>query len=228
MRILRGYFSKKEIFLWALSIVFILVSFLLFDNSNYLTLVASSIGATSLIFCAKGNPFGQFLMIIFGAFYGFISWTFRYYGEMITYLGMTVPMAIVALVSWIKNPYEKNKPEVKVNHLKLKEVIFMLILSLLVTIVFYFILKYFNTTNLTFSTISITTSFVAVYLTFRRSPFFALVYALNDVVLIVLWVLASIVNLSYVSVVVCFMVFLVNDLYGFYSWLKMEKRQKKG
>ena len=228
MRILRDYFSKKEIFLWALSIVFILVSFLLFDNSNYLTLIASLIGATSLIFCAKGNPFGQFLMIIFGAFYGFISWTFRYYGEMITYLGMTVPMAIVALVSWIKNPYEKNKPEVKVNHLKLKEVIFMLILSLLVTIVFYIILKYFNTTNLTFSTISITTSFVAVYLTFRRSPFFALVYALNDVVLIVLWVLASIVNLSYVSVVVCFMVFLVNDLYGFYSWLKMEKRQKKG
>ena len=107
MRILREYFSKKEIFLWALSIVFILVSFLLFDNSNYLTLIASLIGATSLIFCAKGNPFGQFLMIIFGAFYGFISWTFRYYGEMITYLGMTVPMAILALVSWIKNPYEK-------------------------------------------------------------------------------------------------------------------------
>ena len=228
MRILREYFSKKEIFLWALSIVFILVSFLLFDNSNYLTLIASLIGATSLIFCAKGNPFGQFLMIIFGAFYGFISWTFRYYGEMITYLGMTVPMAILALVSWIKNPYEKNKPEVKVNHLKLKEVIFMLTLSLFVTFIFYFLLKHFNTTNLFFSTISITTSFVAVYLTFRRSPFFALVYALNDVVLIVLWILASIVNISYVSVVVCFIVFLANDLYGFYNWLKMEKRQKKG
>ena len=228
MRILREYFSKKEIFLWALSIVFILVSFLLFDNSNYLTLIASLIGATSLIFCAKGNPFGQFLMIIFGAFYGFISWTFRYYGEMITYLGMTVPMAILALVSWIKNPYEKNKPEVKVNHLKLKEVIFMLTLSLFLTFIFYFLLKHFNTTNLFFSTISITTSFVAVYLTFRRSPFFALVYALNDGVLIVLWILASIVNPSYVSVVVCFIVFLVNDLYGFYNWLKMEKRQKKG
>ena len=104
----------------------------------------------------------------------------------------------------------------------------MLTLSLFVTFIFYFILKHFNTTNLFFSTISITTSFVAVYLTFRRSPFFALVYALNDVVLIVLWILASIVNPSYVSVVVCFIVFLVNDLYGFYNWLKMEKRQKKG
>ncbi|MBQ7340498.1 MAG: nicotinamide mononucleotide transporter [Clostridia bacterium] len=221
------YFSKKEIFLWALSIAFILVSFLLFDRNNYLTLVASLIGATSLIFCAKGNPFGQFLMIIFGALYGIISWTFRYYGEMITYLGMTVPMAIVALISWLRNPYEKNKPEVKVNHLKLKEVVFMLLLSLVVTFLFYFVLKYFNTANLVFSTISITTSFIAVYLTFRRSPFFALVYALNDVVLIILWVFASVVDISYVSVVVCFLVFLVNDLYGFYTWLKMEKRQKK-
>ncbi len=227
MRILRGYFSKKEIFLWALSIVFILVSFLLFDRSNYLTLVASLIGATSLIFCAKGNPFGQFLMIIFGAIYGIISWSFHYYGEMITYLGMTVPMAIVALVSWLRNPYEKNKPEVRVNHLKSREIVLMLFLSILVTFLFYFVLKYFNTANLVPSTISITTSFIAVYLTFRRSPFFALIYALNDVVLIVLWVLASVVDISYVSVVVCFIVFLVNDLYGFYSWLKMEKRQKR-
>lgn len=29
----------------------------------------------------------------------------------------------------------------------------------------------------------------------------------------------------YVSVVVCFVAFWVNDLYGFYSWKRMEKRQ---
>lgn len=32
----------------------------------------------------------------------------------------------------------------------------------------------FNTTNLIPSTISVTTSFLAVYLTFRRSPYFAI------------------------------------------------------
>ena len=76
------------------------------------------------------------------------------------------------------------------------------------------------------STISVTTSFVAVYLTFRRSPFFALGYAANDVVLIVLWVLASITDARYISVVVCFAAFLINDIYGFLSWRKMKERQK--
>ncbi len=47
----------------------------------------------------------------------------------------------------------------------------------------------------------------------------------NDVVLIVLWVLASVEDKRYVSVVVCFAAFLVNDIYGFYSWKRMEKRQ---
>lgn len=64
-------------------------------------------------------------------------------------------------------------------------------------------------------------------LTFRRSPYYALVYAANDIVLIVLWVLASFSDASYISVVVCFVAFLVNDIYGYISWQKMKRRQNK-
>ena len=219
------YFSNVEWALWLSSLLFIIISFLAFGGDGYLTLVASLVGATSLIYCAKGNPIGQVLMIIFGALYGVISYSFAYFGEMITYLGMTVPMAIVALVTWLKNPYKNNKSEVTVNKISKQEIVFMLCLSVLVTIIFYFILKALGTANLLPSTVSVTTSFIAAYLTFRRSPYFAFVYALNDVVLIVLWVLASIRDMSYVSTVVCFIIFLLNDLYGFISWKRMQKRQ---
>ena len=156
-----------------------------------------------------------------------ISYTFAYSGEMITYLGMTMPMAVFALISWLRNPYNGNRAEVKVNRISRKEVVFMWILAAVVTVVFYFILAYFHTANIIPSTLSVTTSFVAVYLTFRRSPYFAVAYASNDVVLIVLWVLASMSDVRYISVVVCFAAFLVNDIYGFVNWRKMEKRQKK-
>ena len=219
------YFSNIEWALWLSSLLFIIISFLAFGGDGYLTLVASLVGATSLIYCAKGNPIGQVLMIIFGALYGVISYSFAYFGEMITYLGMTVPMAIVALVTWLKNPYKNNKSEVTVNKISKQEIVFMLCLSVLVTIIFYFILKALGTANLLPSTVSVTTSFIAAYLTFRRSPYFAFVYALNDIVLIVLWVLASIRDMSYVSTVVCFIIFLLNDLYGFISWKRMQKRQ---
>lgn len=220
------YFTKTEIILWCVSVVLIGVSFFVFDRKNYLTLFASLIGVTSLIYNAKGNPIGQFLMVIFSILYGIISFTFSYYGEMATYLGMTAPMAIFALVSWLKHPYKGNKAEVKVNSLRTREIVLLSFLTAFVSILFYFILKALNTANLIPSTISVTTSFVAVYLTFRRSAFYALAYAANDIVLIVLWILVVLEDISYLSVVICFVVFLINDIYGFISWSEMQKRQR--
>lgn len=225
LKSLLNYFTKSELALWVGSVFMIIVSFVIFDRVNYLTLIASLIGATMLIFNAKGNPVGQFLTIVFSLMYGVISYSFSYYGEMITYLGMTAPMALFALISWLKNPYKGNRSEVTVNRITKKEVIFMLALTALVTYVFYFILKATNTKNLFPSTLSVTTSFLAVYLTFRRSPYFALLYAANDIVLIILWVLASFENTGYISVVICFIMFFINDMYGFFNWLKMQKRQ---
>ena len=226
MKKLTTYFSKGELTLWGVSSVLILVSFLIFDRANYMTLAASLIGTTSLIFNAKGNPIGQALMIVFSLLYGVISYSFSYFGEMITYLGMTGPMALFALISWLRNPYKGNHAEVAVNRLGSWELALMYALTALVTWGFYFILDYFGTANMIPSTLSVATSFIAVYLTFRRSPYFAMAYAANDVVLIALWALAAAENISYLSVVICFVMFLVNDLYGFVSWKRMEKRQQ--
>lgn len=221
-----AYFTKAERILYGLSVCGILLAFCIFDRENYLSLAASLLGVTSLILNAKGHPVGQALMILFSLLYGIISYTFSYYGEMITYLGMTMPMAILALISWIRNPFPGKHREVRVDRLRHWEIPFLCLLSILVTILFYFILEAFDTAYLFFSTLSVTTSFIAVYLTFRRNPFFALAYAANDIVLIVLWSLASASDFGYISVVVCFTAFLTNDLYGFFNWQRMAKRQK--
>ncbi len=221
------HFTKIDLLLWSGSILMILLSFFAFQGGNILTLCASLIGVTSLIFAAKGNPAGQILMIAFSLLYGWISYQEAYYGEMITYLGMTMPMAVISLISWLKHPYEGDASQVEVNHVSRKEIIFMLILTFFVTAGFYQILKYFDTANLLCSTISVMTSFMAVYLTFRRSPYFAAGYALNDIILIILWVLASLKNPDCSSMIICFVVFFINDIYGFISWKKMEKRQNQ-
>lgn len=226
MKKIFDYFTLFEKILWLSSVLLIVVSFCIFDKEkNYISLTASLIGATSLMFCAKGNPVGQILVIIFSIIYGIISYSCAYYGEMLTYLGMTAPMAVLALISWLRNPYEGNSSEVRVNKIYKKEIILMFAAAFIVTIIFYFILDFFNTANIIPSTISVTTSFVAVYLTFRRSEYYALGYAANDIVLIVLWTMATIKDISYISVTICFVVFLFNDIYGFVNWRKMMKRQ---
>ena len=228
MKKLISYFSRSEQILWSGSAGLVLLSFLTFDQENFMTLAASLIGVTSLIFNAKGNPIGQAQMILFSLLYGIISYSFSYYGEMITYLGMTAPMALFALISWLRNPYNGNRAEVAVNRICKGETVFMCVLTAVVTVAFYFILDYFNTANILPSTVSVTTTFLAVFLTFRRSPYFALAYAANDLVLIALWILAAREDISYLSVIICFVMFLVNDLYGFMSWKRMEMRQHNG
>lgn len=221
-----GSFTPFEITLWLCSVVAIALSFFLSGSRQYENLVCSLIGACSVILVSKGNVAGQFLAVLFGGIYGFISYSYRYYGEMITYLGMTVPIAVVSIVTWLKNPYRGNRAEVTVNRLKKREYPLILLLSAAVTVAFYFILKAFHTANLAISTLSVFTSFLAVSFSVRRSPLYAVGYALNDVVLIVMWSLASAENSEYLCMVVCCAVFLANDLYGFYNWQKIKRRQQ--
>ena len=217
--------NKFEFSLWLTSVFVVLLSYVLSGFEGTANTICSLIGVTALIFVAKGHVLGMTLCIIFAAFYGIISLYFRYYGEMITYMGMSLPMSVFALVSWIKNPY-KDTDEVKVAKMKKGQIVLMWSVTAVVTIAFYFILAALNTPRLVVSTLSVTTSFVAVALTYFRSPYYALAYAFNDVVLIVLWTYASFSDTSYIPMVMCFVMFLANDSYGFYNWKKMQKRQQ--
>ncbi len=222
---LLSYFSRVEWTIWLSSIMLIIISFILSPAKDIFSLISSLVGVTALIYSAKGNPFGQMLMIAFCIMYGIISYSCAYYGEVLTYVFMTGPMAVFALISWLRNPFEDNRAEVNVNKISKRETVLMFVASLPVTVAFYFVLHAFGTANLLISTLSVTTSFLAVYLTARRSPYYALAYAANDIVLMILWTLASIRNPEYLSTLACFAVFLVNDIYGFISWRKMQKRQ---
>ena len=213
--------TRKEWGLWIGSLFAVIVSNMLTEDVDLLTLIAACIGITSLIFAAKGNVWAQIFMIVFSILYGIISWRFRYWGEMITYLGMTLPMAIWSTITWIKNPSSSGK-EVEIQKLKPRHIIGIIVFGAATTWIFYFILKILNTPNMVFSTISITTSFLAAALTMLRSSYYALGYASNDIVLIILWALASMENPAYVPVVVNFAIFFFNDMYGFICWKKRE------
>lgn len=227
MKKILNYFSLGEIIIWLAEVILIVTFFCIFDRKDFLNLISSLIGITALIFCAKGNPIGQALVIVFSALYGIISFGFAYYGEMITYLGMTAPMALISLISWVRHPNGENRAEVKIRSLNKLDIIIMIPATIAVTVIFYFILRAFGTANLLTSTISVTTSFAAAYLAFKRSPYYAVAYILNDIVLIVLWSMAAAENISYLSVIACFAAFLINDVYTFINWKKMQKKQKQ-
>ncbi len=221
------YFSPLEWGLWTSSVTLITLAFLLCGEFYPVTLIASLVGVTALLFLAKGNVIGQFLTILFSILYAVVSIRFRYWGEMLTYLFMSLPAAAFACVSWLKNPSNRGKSEVAVASMTAKKWGLCVGLSLVATLLFFFVLRYFHTPNLALSTLSITTSFLACSLVFLRSRFYALAYAANDVVLILLWILASIESLSYLPMVLCFLAFLFNDVYAFFNWKRIQTRQRE-
>lgn len=222
-------FTRFEWALWLCSLAALLITFIAGGQNNPVIIVATLIGVTGLVFLAKGDVWGQVCTITFAILYSIVSISFMYYGEFITYAFMTLPLAVVSLISWLRHPYEdENAKEVKVGHMNAKKIVIMTIGAGVATFTLFFVLRAFNTNNLVFSTISIATSFLAAALTAFRSPFYALAYSANDIVLIVLWTLATIADPEYLPMIISFCIFLLQDIYGFISWQRMKKRQAGG
>lgn len=216
--------SKFELLLWLASMAVILGAFLLAGAQEPLNLISSLLGVTSLIFISKGYVFGEVLTVFFAVLYGIVSYFFHYYGEMITFMGMTGPVALFSIFAWLRYPYADSR-EVEVSRLSRRQIVWLALLAVLVTLAFYFILGALGNANLLVSTVSVTASFVAASLAFLRSPYYAVVYAVNDLILIVLWALATLESVAYLPMTACFVTFFFNDLYGFYNWRRMQRRQ---
>jgi nicotinamide mononucleotide transporter PnuC len=214
-------FTKKDYGIWIFSSALVVLSNVLFSDVDFLVLAASLIGVTSLLFGAKGSVFGQILMIVFSLLYGVISFEAHYYGEMITYLGMTLPMAVWSTVTWIL--HTDRSGVVQSRRLKPLHWLVLFLATAVVTFLFYWILWYFQTPNLIWSTVSIATSFLAASLTMMRSPYFALWYGVNDIVLILLWTLDALQNKGSIPVIVIFCIFLFHDSYAFTEWKRRER-----
>lgn len=217
--------KKREWSLWIISLIIVAASNILAGKADPVTLSATLIGVTALIFVARGDVWGQILTVVFSVLYAITSYSFCYYGEMLTYLGMTAPIAVFSIVTWLKNPSPEEKNTVQISKLTRKSAFIMIISCAAVTVVFGYILKLLDTPNLVVSIISIITSYLASYLMMYRNSYYALAYAANDIVLIILWVLASLSNIAYLPMIACFMMFLANDVYGFICWKKREKKQ---
>ena len=191
--------TKREWALWFVSIAIVVMSNIMAGRVDALTLTATCIGVTSLIFAAQGNVWAPIFM--------------------------SLPMSVWSIVTWLKNARNSSDGTVEIRKITRKGAGVLVLCNVAVTIAFYILLKKLNTPNLIFSTISVVTSFFAASLTMLRSSYYALGYASNDIVLIILWILASIKDPGYIPVVVNFLIFFLNDMYGFICWKKRETAQ---
>ena len=221
-----AYFTIFEWCLWGIGIVAITASFFIFSAGDILSYLSSVFGLTSLILMAKGNFVGLIIGVVFTLTYAMFSYTQAYYGEMLIYLCVYLPLKIISIFNWTKNKFGKNVMQVKVGTFRRTECIVCSLLIFALTVPFYFLLKYLNTDNLIISTISLIPSLAATYCMLRRIEYFSLCYVLNDIVMVIVWSIKLSDGFDALPSVIAFSFFILNDLYSFINWKRLKKKQR--
>jgi len=228
---LKEYFKDwnlyERIWLFAFTAVNIWLFFVWHDS--WIGLTASLTGMICVILVAKGKISNYYFGFVNIVAYAYVAYQNKYYGDFMLNAYFYFPMQFVGLYFWIKHRNkQKTKDDVSVNYLGLKEKISWFMVSVAAIFVYGLYLQHI-TGRLPFvdSTTTIL-SIVATILMTRRVTEQWLLWIVVDVVSIYMWVYRIIQGSSDISMIVMWTAFLVNAVYGYYNWRKLEKEAKNG
>ena len=209
--------NKFEIALFALSIILILgLGFVL--NCELLSIIVAFLGFFSALNQAKGFVLGQVTGVVMAVLYSIMSYNNQYYGEVIVYLLVILPLYISGIYTWLKNK-DKKSSKVKQNTIKKKEWTTLAVVNVVAFVGLYFLLRHFNTSNLLVSTLSMNINLTATYLLVRRCNYTFVFYLINSVILLVLWGIPVLNgNMLQFPMVFDGILLFINNIYGLYSW----------
>ena len=224
MKLLKDWSNFEKILLFG-SIIIVSIVGIAF-KSDVLTVSCSIVGIITALLLAKGKNLGQVFGLLITILYSIVSYKNKYYGEVLIYALLMLPMYVIGIFTWINHKSEKTD-SVEINSIKKKEWIIVSVISIGVFIGIYYLLKAFNTNELIVSTLSVLASLFAVYLQIRRSKYSFGFYLINDIILMFLWGI-PVLHGSYILVPMLLnpTINFINDTYGFYNWKKTEKIQR--
>ena len=217
--------TLEKCLLWAG--IFFITLFSIIFASDHLTLFTSLAGVICALLQAKGKVISPLVGILEVILYSILSYQNHYYGEVLIDVFIVLPMYIYGVISWMTHKH-KQTDTVEPNEISKKEWGILSLLSVVGFLVLYQVLKYFNTSQLMASSLSMITSLMVTYLMARRSHYGFLFYIGNDLILLLLW--GSAVwqgDFSLLPILVEDFVMLMNDTYGLKNWSENQKKEEK-
>lgn len=196
-------------------------------KSDALTFVYSIVSVVAVVTLFKGMVLSPIFQIVAMSLYIAQAWTQQLYGEMILYGAILIPLQIYAAFSWLKNRGKGS--EVKTNDISKKEWLSIFACTLVLIAPVFFGLRALHTNQLIVSTFTFIIPIISNYLTMRRSVFQYVFYILQDIFLIILWLLPIFQGLATIKILpmaIVYLIFGISDVYGIINWKKLGKKQK--
>jgi nicotinamide mononucleotide transporter len=225
---IKKYFEDWTLFekIWLTSFTIINIYLFFAWHDTWIGLTASLTGMLCVVLTTKGKISSFYWGLVNILTYSYVAWQSRYYGDVGLNMLFFLPMTFPGIYYWKKNYKKVNISErVIVRSLKFKEKILWFLIAIVITYDFGLFLKFLNGTLPFVDSLTTVFSIIAtIFLTYRYSDQW-FYWIMVDVFSIIMWVYIFIRDGNQVSMLVMWTAFLVNALYGYYNWRKLEKEQ---
>ena len=223
---LKGWTNFEKIWL----VLFTAVNLYLFFawDDTLLGLISSLSGMLCVVLVAKGKISNYYFGIVQTATYAYISYTYSLYGEAMLNGLFYLPIQFIGLYLW--NRHKTNNSvrgeDVKVKKLTKKGWIILIAVSVAASLIYAEILYAIGSQQVRLDSVAVVLSIIAQILMLQRYAEQWVMWIIVNVLSVILWIvtLTTSGGNDY-TVLVMWIAFLVNSIYGYINWLKMTGTQ---
>lgn len=215
---------KKEITNWkAWEVIWLSIATLtvlgisLYWKDSLISIAAAITGILCVILTGKGKLSSFWFGTINTFLYAIIAWNAKYWGEVMLNLLYYVPMNFIGIIVWSKY-MDKETEEVIKKKLSFKNSITTYLLTIIVTIIYGFILKSLKGTLPFVDAMSTVFSVFAQILCTKRYVEQWVLWIVVDVITVMMWIYAFINGTGDFATILMWSVYLINAIIMFIKW----------
>ncbi|MBR9705788.1 nicotinamide mononucleotide transporter [Candidatus Pacearchaeota archaeon] len=225
---IKNYFKDWTLYEKSWLIIFTIINLYLFYvwHDTLIGLTASLTGMVCVILTAKGKISSFYFGLINILTYSYVAYQSAYYGDVMLNMLYFLPMTFFGIYFWSKNMNKKQNKNVKVKSQTWKQRITWFSIAIVALLVYGLILKIINGTLPFIDSATTIFSIIAAIMLNKRLTEQWIYWIIVDILSVIMWLYIFMRGETDISMLVMWSAYLVNAVYGYYNWKKLEKRQR--
>lgn len=194
---------------------------------DFIGSIAAITGVICVVMVAKGNILNYVFGIINVSLYAWISYKAALYGDAVLNAFYYLPMQFIGWFSWMKRRESNDSVTVKTKQMDILQRLLLFFISVAFVVAGGFVLKYFNDPQPFKDSATTVLSVIAMFLMVKTFMEQWILWAVVNVISIVMWIFAFIRgDMHSMLMVIMWVFYLINSLNGWYTWYQLSRVEK--
>jgi nicotinamide mononucleotide transporter len=198
-------------------IILLIISNAIINNDSNIAVISAICGITYTFLAGKGLPVCYLFGVIGSSFYAYLAFSNAIWGNVLLYLIYYIPMQVLGYLKWKKN-LKLDKMEIIKIKLPQKDMYFLILILILLTLIIYNILNQLNDSHPIIDSITTIFSIGGMYLTVRRAIEQWLFWAFVNLLSLIMWLNILLTGTPVYSTVIMWSTYLLLSIYFYIMW----------